>query len=40
MLYCCKDIFDEKSEDKEQGTNTEKNKWEKTRFQSKDTNCL
>ena len=33
------DNFDEKSGEKEKGTNTRKNKWEKAHFQSHDTTC-
>ena len=39
ILNSCGDIFDEKSGEKEKGTNTRKNKQENAHFQSHDTTC-
>ena len=39
ILNGCKDIFDEKSGEKEKSTHIGKNKQEKTHFQFHDTTC-
>ena len=39
ILNGCKDIFDEKSGEKEKRTNIGKNKYEKVHFQNHDTTC-
>ena len=39
ILNGCGDIFDNKSGEKEKGTNTRKNKQEKAHLQSRNTTC-